>query len=336
MNTIKFIYYTDVHLQDNNPPSRVGDYKQDVLDKVQFVMDLAVKEKADFTYCGGDLFNHKKPMSNKHSLMVALIKVLASSGVPNYCVPGNHDLTNDRIDSLPEQPLGVLFAGGHMVHVDGSEVVTKGDLSVHLDSYPFEEEPDWESIAEKRLQTKADVYTLGAHVYSSPKGGDLFGTKIFSYKEMSVTDHDIYLLGHYHPDQGVVDTSFLKERQTFVNVGSLSRGDYGDENVGRKPKCVIVTISKDGEGNVTWGVEQVLVPIKPPEAVFDLERKEKIAKQKVEAAAFVADLKASSQRDEVRETEEEELAEITPDKKIFNRAMGFIERAREMVGRVTK
>jgi len=333
--TVKFVYYTDVHIQDVNPPSRLGSYRDDILAKIRQVMNIGKKSKVDFTYCGGDLFNHKRPASTRHALVTQVIGVLDDSGVPNYGVPGNHDLQGDDISTLPEQPLGVLMEGGHMIQVKNGLLFKKGNLTVHLDSYDFEEEPDLVELAEKREAVKADVHTLGAHIFSSPKGGDLFGTKIFSYEELAVTGHDLYLLGHYHPDNGVEDRSYDKDRQTFINVGSLSRGDYGDENLTRKPKCALVTITKE-DGNVTWSVEQILLDVRPAEEVFDLEAKEKIAKQKEETAEYVAEIERSSTATDGNASEEEELKAIVPtDKKIYNRTMYYINKAREDLAKVS-
>lgn len=335
MTVIKFMYYTDVHLQETNPPTRVGNYLEDVLGKMQQVMDIGRNEGVDFTMCGGDLFNPKKPSSTKHSLVTKVTKVILSSGVPGYCVPGNHDLQCDDMSSLPDQPLGVLFSGGVLTQVKNGLIFEKGPFRVHLDSFDFEEEPDLEELGNSRENVKADLHLLGAHIYSSPKGGDLFGTKVFSYAELSYTGHDMYLMGHYHPDNGVEDCNYVKDRQTFVNIGSMSRGDHGDENISRKPKCALITLVKDGD-QVTWEVEQIILKAKPSEEVFDLVSKEKMARQKEETAGFVAEIEKAASSTESGASEEEELRIIIPnEKRIFDRTMEYINRARAELLEVT-
>lgn len=333
-DVIKFVYYTDIHTRQDNPPSRLGNYVDDTLDKVEQVMAIAKKEKCDFTYCGGDVFDAKRPYKTKHTLIVRLMRVFSKSGMTNYCVVGNHDISYDNMGTLPDQPLGVMFESGILVRVDGNSIYTKGNLKLHLDSYDFDEEPDFDEIARKRAKVEADVYTLGAHVYSCPKGGSMFGSKLFSYEELAMTGHDIYLLGHYHVDNGIVDEAFNKPRQTFINPGSLTRGDHGDENLDRTPNCVVVTIEKKG-GEVTWLTKRIELKVKPASEVFDLNRKEKLKAEAKETAGFVAELEATSvSHNDVKETEEEELKEIMPDPFIYKRTMDFIQQAREEMAKI--
>lgn len=331
MTRLAFIHYTDVHLRSTNPPSRLGNYKQDLLDKMSQIMELGRKHKVDFTTCGGDLFDPKKPSATKHSLVVETTEVYNKLDVPHYIVPGNHDMEHDRMDTLPNQPLGVLLEAGTLRQIIDQEIV-KGDLKIKLWSYPFNEEPDFEPMIVDPA-SDVDVNILGIHVYSSMRGGSLYGnTKIFSYPEMAVTGHDIYLLGHYHADNGA---QFLKD-QLFVNVGSVARGDYGDENLKRKPKCCLVEILKDKDGKTSIHHTEIELEVKPPEEAFDLEKKEKLKKQKEETAEFVEELqKAVALPSEEREGDRVtvELTSLASDKELFDCTMEYINRGQELAAK---
>ena len=324
MKTVfKIMHYNDVHLQDNNPPSRLGSYKADILAKLAYIFKVSKEHKVDCTVCGGDLFNPKKPGSITHALVREVAEVLVGTGVTNFIVPGNHDMQYDSMDTLDEQPLGVLMETGVLRQMD-TQVLSKGDLSVKFWSHAFDETPD---LGAMKLTSRedVDVHVLGIHVYASSKGGKLHTTKVYSYAEIGSTDHDLYLFGHYHADNGVVRN---KDGQVFVNVGSVSRGDYGDENLNRQPNCCLITITKD---NNKITVETLVIPIecKASTEVFDLEKKEKLAKQKVDTEAFVQELQLASEQTEGTLPIAEELKELATDKEIYDMAMEYLQKGEE-------
>jgi len=325
---IKFLHYTDVHIRETNPPSRLGDYRQDILDKMSQIMDIAIERKVDFTTCGGDLFDPVKAMAIKHATVVETAKIYQKVNIPHFIVPGNHDLQGDRMESLQERPLGVLLETCILRQMT-DQVFSKGNIKIQMFSNPFEEEPDL-SLFTNTAQEDIDASILGIHIYSSPRGGSLWGnTKIFSYKELSTTAHDIYLLGHYHADNGAITEEFIKGKpQTFVNVGSVSRGDYGDENLKRNPKVCLVTITK-GPGGVTIETEEIPLRVKSIQETFDLERKETLAKQKVDTEQFVTQLQESSKLLDKAEDITEQVEILSDEKEVRDSVLFFITKAHE-------
>jgi len=328
METIKFIHYTDVHVQENNPQSRKGSYLDDILAKLHKIGAYAKKYEADFTVCGGDLFNIKRPDHNTHRMVYRVIGALNSMGENNFIVPGNHDIRFDREATLSEQPLGVLIESG-VLRLLRDETWRKAGLSVNYRAYPFEEEPDFSTMVLDKKE--CDVNILGLHIYATPKGGDMFGTKLHSYEEVSNTGHDIYTFGHYHKDQGVQELEHRGFKQTFVNVGSVSRGDYGDENVNRVPKCCLVTISKDDDGNITQEFKELELEAKPAEDVFDLDKKERKVKQEEEASKFAAELeKAAKEKDGGDASIDGELQSLDINEAVKTRTKEYLARAHEL------
>lgn len=325
---IKFLHYTDVHIRETNPPSRLGNYRQDILDKMAQIMEIAKDRQVDFTTCGGDLFDPKKPMAIKHATVIEVASIYQKLGIPHFIVPGNHDLQGDRMESLQEQPLGVLLETNVLRQMT-EQVFVKGNIKLQMFSNPFDEEPDL-SLYTNKAGKDIDVSILGIHIYSSPKGGSLWGnTKVFSYKELASTGHDVYLLGHYHADNGAVTEEFTKGTpQTFVNVGSVSRGDYGDENLKRNPKVCLVTVTKDAKG-VRVSTEEILLKVKGVKEAFDLEKKENLAKQKVETEQFVSHLQESSKV--VKDTDDinEHVVTLSDSKEVRDKVLYFINLAHE-------
>lgn len=291
MSNTKILHFTDVHLLDRNPPSRLGNYRQDLLDKLRRIGDIGRESQVSAYTCGGDWFHEKVPVKTSHSLVYELMSVLKSYGAPCYTVLGNHDVRYDRTSTYPEQPVGVLLNSGSVIFQNDKIVQAPGGPKVRLAGFDFAEQPDMGAIGLSPIdKKKADYHVLSLHVYASEKGGSIHGkAKIFSYAELLPLGYDVILLGHYHADQGVTVLS-REDGSTchFVNIGSLSRGDYGDEQLTRVPKCCVVSFSADG-------IEYVEVPVgaKPASEVFDLQKKEDIKIQLKQASDFVEKLESS-------------------------------------------
>lgn len=327
--SITLVHSTDWHLQPGNPPSRLGSYSRDILDKVKRIGGIARDYGADLLTCGGDVFNKKEPKFTTHRLVAETIGVLGSLGLPVYCVVGNHDIEFDKEDTLPRQPLGVLFESGAMIR-QVSQVITKEDFSIRLKGIPFAEEPELSSLVlTKEEEAMADKHVLSLHVYATPSGGFLHAQKMHSYADLAALGYDVVLLGHYHADQGVQRVKGPRGVCTIVNIGSLSRGDYGDENLDRVPKCCVVSLSASG---VT--TEEVAVGAKPASEVFDLVKKAEVAEHSAKAAEFVAELRRATLEEEQKPvgTVEEELVglELT-DVKVLKKVQGFIASANEIL-----
>jgi DNA repair exonuclease SbcCD nuclease subunit len=290
-------------------------------------MGISTDRKVDFTHCGGDLFEFKNPKLTEHKTIIELANIYASLNVLHFISPGNHDVTGEDMVTLNQQPLGVLLASGVLCQVQNNMFVKKFDdgteIRVALESYPFEEEPELSEMTAKKAG--ADLVVLGLHVYASPRGGKLFGdTKVFSYSELSQTNHDVYLLGHYHADNGAIKN---EQGQLFVNVGSVTRGDYGDENLTRRPKCCVVTVTKHEDGSISWEAEEIELKVKSPADAFDLEAKEKLKETKKQTEAYVAQLQSASVTDDPTESATERVLALTDDREIREAVLELIAEA---------
>lgn len=287
MSTIRFITFTDVHISDHNPQSRLGNYKKDILEKLKQIGTLGNALKVDFYLCGGDLYEHKAPTRNSHELNVDLIKIFKEFGKPIYMTEGNHDIRNDSYENFSNQPLNVLYESRALTQLR-NETVTKGSLKVALRAFEFEETPDLEAYGKPNKDVDCSVCIL--HIYSKPEGGMLFKQKMFSYKDISVLGDDIFLMGHYHKDQGIVTVNYNGYDQHFINVGAISRGSHSDDNVSRAPKIGFVEIKKDSDGKVHIKTKQVRLSVQPASDIFDIEKKEIEQKRVRDAEEFVEEL----------------------------------------------
>ncbi len=332
-DTVKLLHFTDVHLLDRNPPSRIGDYRRDVLAKLQRIGTIGKEVGATAFTCGGDWFHEKIPVKTSHSVVNELMTILKDWCAPCYTILGNHDIRFDRSSTITDQPLGVLINSGALQYND--DVVLHAcnhGVSVRMAGFEFSEEPTLEDIALNSVKkAKAMYHVLSLHVYASEKGGTLWGkTKCFSYRELLALGYDVVLLGHYHADQGVV--VLTREDGTtchFVNIGSLSRGDYGDENLSRIPKCCLVSFGPNG---VT--TEEIVVGAKPAAEVFDLVEKAETKAKEKQAAEFVEKLKSSEVATSVAEDPVKALESLAiDDAEVLARTKVFLMQATALLRR---
>ena len=110
------------------------------------------------------------------------------------------------------------------------------------------------------------------------------GEDIIKYEALRDTAPDMFLFGHWHKDQGIVEL----QDKTFVNVGSLTRGTLSQDDVGRRPACVLLSFS---EQEMTAKV--VRLRVKPSEEVFDIEGRARQVQRQVEMDSFVTAIRDS-------------------------------------------
>ena len=141
-NRVNLVYSSDWHFSDTPPGRRKDDYRNALLNKIAFIRDI-VEKLNGAGLCGGDVFHHKVPRHAGNSIRLIIDLMGALRRFPQGCVygsVGNHDLSWDRMDSLPRQPLGLLIAVGAYHDLNREPVVfTNADESVNVsvETFPF-------------------------------------------------------------------------------------------------------------------------------------------------------------------------------------------------------
>lgn len=285
MSTIKFLTFTDVHISDVNPSSRLGNYREDILSKLRQIGKVGKKLEVDFYILAGDLFHLKAPSRNSHSLVKMLIDTFKDYGAPIYATEGNHDLRRDSYDNFDEQPLGVLYAAGAL-HQVRDKIIRIKDKRIRISAIPFIENPEI-SLIPKRTDHDEDLQISILHLYATKKGGELFGHKLYSYNEIAELGDDIFVLGHYHVDQGIERLSTGSREQIFINVGAISRGSLSEDEITREPKVCYVSAKLEEGRSPEIKAQPVKLRVKPAEEVFNIEKKKAEKKEIEDAEQFV-------------------------------------------------
>jgi DNA repair exonuclease SbcCD nuclease subunit len=325
MDALKFITFTDVHISSINPESRIGDYETDIIDKLKQIKSVGEKLKVDFFLFAGDLFQLKAPMKNPHALNTKLIELFKSYPAPIYATEGNHDLRNDSYETFDEQPLRVIYSSGALTQARDVRRLIK-DIKVRIRSFPFKENPDFSTIPNaKDGTTDLDICLL--HLYSTSAGGALFHQKLYSYEDIAALGDDIFVLGHYHIDQGIETKEIGGRKQTFVNVGAVSRGSYSEEDISRVPKISFFSVEKTDTGLVSTG-KVIRLNVRPYTEVFDVEQHKEDKKKVIEAEAFVAKLQSDlSVVSEGEDRVKSEIMSLDIDKAVLAKVLALLEEA---------
>lgn len=261
----KILCVPDVHLSDKPPSNCTDSYNDDLFVMLEEIVNLSKSRQIDAVAFAGDIFHSKIPMRTSHRTVQRMIGVVQSFECPVFLVPGNHDLQQDRIESLDTQPFGVLLHSGARLlsgWASGGQLPLygvpwqqdwNGDYSDSFLSWVTEVDTRWDSNA--LLVTHAPLYPVGQELpWENVPAGHIA-------LSMGTTGHCFY--GHVHDYHGVFEVDGV----TFCNHGALSRGSLHEEDLTRHPS---VTIWHSDRSGVAAFERVKLSSARPADQVFRL------------------------------------------------------------------
>lgn len=279
----KILLVGDIHAADR-PPSSVNEgYLDDIIDLLNQVADLEVELDADAVVWAGDVFNHKQPGRTSHQTVQRMIEVVQRHR-NLYIVVGNHDISNDRLESvLDKQPLGVLLRSG-ATELNGwhPELPLFGvpwqQRWLHEDVI-WDAFEDWRGENETR-STRNCLAVTHAPIFP------LDQTPPYEYLDLDdiaeAMEHKGYLYyGHIHEDHGIYE----HEGVTFANVGAISRGSLHEYNLSRDIQACLWT--EDGFSSIKLNA-------KPAEEVFKITEAEAKKEESISLDNFLAEVGSST------------------------------------------
>ena len=281
------VWRTDVHMADFSPQSRTDDWTETLLGKLSQVGHIAEEVKADAVIDGGDLFHVKSPSRNSHELVGKVASIHNTYPCPVYGTIGNHDVKYGSMEFLQESPLGVLFHTGNMRRLYGihEAIFTDGNITVRVVGIPYHGTSYDMELFRKIKKGSEDYLVVAAHVLASPKGGTLFESEdVVSYHFLGDLEPDVWLLGHWHKNQGIVE----QNGKWIVNIGSLSRGSLSQDDINRIPACAVLKFDSEG-----IDIQAIPLEVKPASEVFNLQGKARADAKSMSMDVFVDSLKDS-------------------------------------------
>lgn len=212
-----FIIVGDPHLNHSRVSTRIDDISLTALEKLEQIRDYAVKNNISTVILLGDVF-HKIQQNNYYiNKVLSKFNNFRMSNIDVYSIIGNHDILQDRLDSIEKSPLQILFISGliknlHFLDFKWCEI------------YGFDYSQPVTKIENKKTNKK---YFCCAHMFYE------FGDSKDSLTTQNIIDldYDYYLLGHDHityDDENI-------EGHIITRPGSLLRGTSHSYNMTKRP-----------------------------------------------------------------------------------------------------
>lgn len=255
-NKIKILLFADTHLGFDlpiNPKVKKRRRGNDFFNNFEYILNEAVKEKADLIIHGGDVFFRSKV---HHSIVTKsfqmMIKV-AEKGIPIFIVPGNHErsfLPVSLFDTHPnikifDRPRTYLFEkNGVKIALGGFPSVRKGIRAQFKKLYDSTRLGDAEADCKFLcLHQTVEGAAVGVQNYVFRNGED-----IISSDELPLEIESI-LSGHIHRAQILVrDLRGNELSCPVVYPGSIERTSFAERN--EKKGYYQIELAKKVEGNI--------------------------------------------------------------------------------------
>jgi len=290
LSEIRLITSSDEHLADKCPGFRIDSYRDTILKKLEWQGEMARSYRANAVLRGGDFFHLKSSNKTTYATSTLAAEIHRKYVCPTYAIAGNHDMSYNDPTTIPKQPLGLMLKSG-VFRPMKDEIFEDGSMRLRVVGVDYTTDLDVDGLHDLVRKKPEDTYTVAfVHALASMAPNErlstFFNERIFDYRDL-VFDGcpDVYVFGHYHKDQGIIDHLGVK----FVNLGAISRGALTFENLERKPKVSLIKANSQG-----IFVEEHVVPHEDASQIFDLEKKRKLDRERKSLDGFIAQLRASS------------------------------------------
>lgn len=305
---MKLLLISDIHLSDKPPSSCTESYTADLFDLLDQAAEVARSRGVAAMVWAGDTFHQKAPSRVSHRLVHVVCNRIEEWSEDFYVLilAGNHDMSNDRIESVwQSQPLGMLYrAGAHELRGWFAHLPVYG--VPWLPSYGAYTEASDADVGMMLGAYREQVFDHGtgnqiplvvAHAPLYPEGKEL-PYEYFPAERWAEAmgghrggRHRVFY-GHVHEPHGVYgwygsDEQYGDYDVKFCNNGALSRGSLHEYNLTRQ---VGVTIYDTETGKF----EFVPLNAKPASEVFRLQEKEQATDIQGRLDDFLASVSGTS------------------------------------------
>lgn len=213
------IFVGDLHLKGSSPISRVDDYPTVILNKLESLINTAKSFNCDKIMLLGDVFDSHITTLPYLAKVINTFRKISDAGIDVYAIVGNHDIKNNRMDSLDSSALGILISTGYLKLAPRNLIID--DTSFNCFHYP-----------EELTNNNESCYSVCvAHRYYE------FGLSWDSLtsEDLKSLNYDAMILGHYHVP---CDTLSIEDTLLY-RPGSLSRSTSEPYNKLRTPRVLV-------------------------------------------------------------------------------------------------
>lgn len=224
---VVLVFRTDVHASDRNPVSWKGDYPAEIWANLEQIGEIARQAQAQVVLDGGDYFHTKAASRNSHALVVKTAEIHAKYPCPVVAIEGNHDLAYNSLDSLPKQPLGVLYASGVFGGLRDMTYAGSDGVKVRVVGFPYSLSRTVDELRSIRKKPEDQYLVAVVHALASENpaenAADFFREPVFRYRDLVAHDGpDVWC---FPPGTPVLDALYQPVPIEQVTFGTaLGRG----------------------------------------------------------------------------------------------------------------
>lgn len=275
---MRFLYFTDTHIRGTTPENRKDNFPGTLKRKLLEIRELVEQQGVDYVLNGGDWFD-------RPDVSPAVVRefaiIINGFTKPIITIAGNHDIFGQNPESLERTMLGLIEGIGLVRLLQSGEelVLEQNGVRVQITGSSYNYAIDGDGFREyylikKRNDVKYAVHLVHGMLLNKPFLREVQYTQV---KEITDTEADITLAGHYHSGFGVVQ----REGKYFINPGSIVRISNSLSEMERKPKVVILDLKDSIQ--VT---EIALKSAKPGSEVLDRSKVEESKNRLVKIHQF--------------------------------------------------
>lgn len=248
----KFFVVGDLHLHYLTPKSRIDNYAQTCIDKLTKLLGYAQDNGINNIFFEGDIFHKPQQPLDFILKIMSVFNEFKSRGITCYAIIGNHDIRYERIETVWNSALGVLFEGGCLIPFRSVRFKNGNKtLAVYGTNYGLSVTPM------SAIYDKDDFNICIAHKFynfSSETTNDNLTTD-----DINSLGYNMYFLGHDH----VTYDNLSVGDKWVIRCGSFTRNSSHTYQMKRDISFDMV--SWDGT-NVS--LTRMALPCLPAEAVF--------------------------------------------------------------------
>lgn len=242
---IRALVLNDVHLAASPPMGCTERYTDDIKNMLLEARDYARSNGCAYTIFTGDFFHSKR--GTPPGLIRWAMELLQDWPGRRLAIVGNHDQSYRGIDSIPDQPIGLLFQDEALewltedIITDDIDEVGRARIQIQWSPANFFPEIDHDpaNFSLKRAEG-VDWAVKVAHGTITPPGKP-FPYHTIPMDTIDVTGMDLCLYGHPHYDVGVNTVG----KTTFACLGSLGRTQANEDEYTRVMRILQVQFGKD-------------------------------------------------------------------------------------------
>ena len=302
---MKILHCSDLHLNPLSriPQSRTDTFHEDIKNKWDWLSGFMKEQEIRVGVISGDIFHLKRSSEYHPKDINYYTRLIESSAVDWYSIPGNHDLPASAYDNKINSAYETLCNATSNLHDISWNAVSfgEGENKVNVIGIPYLKLKDTMEMLPKineGLSKYEGINIVLLHMDALPDPGDFTMWDIVKYDRFLelVPNGDVFCLGHIHQGYSVYSRQNGSKTQLVSKPWSFSRvvKDYYNQTdlieYKHKPSVAVVEIEKDGD-KCSISINYHEIPHRPFESAFHRESIKRQLENSAKVRSFIEDLK---------------------------------------------